>query len=260
MTVDLDKLRMKYTQLEKTFSGGDNFMNKFFQVADGTNMIRILPSSDEDTEFYAETKIHRINLPNEGGEMMAKNVHCRSMHGEPCPLCDAYRGLWKTDSKADEDRAREIKPRSRFYMNIVDRNTGEVKILSVGIMLFQKIIAAMLDEDYGDITDLQTGHDFKIVKVQEGRWPKYDQSAPRPKPSTAGSEAEVATWMDSLHDIADLVKLEEYEEVKTYAQNILPTLTYEQTVERPVPEVSTETTDDSSITETDEDYLARLKA
>ena len=66
-----------------------------------------------------------------------KNVHCRKMHGEPCPLCDSYYSLWKEPNK-DEDLARQIKPRSRYYLNVVDRETGDVKILSIGVILFQE--------------------------------------------------------------------------------------------------------------------------
>ena len=81
----------------------------------------------------------------------------------------------------------------------------------------------MLDEDFGDITDLTEGHDFKIVKIMEGQWPKYDQSQPRPKSEKTGTPKEVATYMEQLHDIHDLVKIEDYEEVKQYADNILNT-------------------------------------
>jgi len=133
-------------------------------------------------------------------------------------MCDLYYALWKTGRKEDEDLARQIKPRARYYMNVLDRESGDIKILSVGVILFKKVIAAMLDEDFGDITDPESGHDFKIVKEMDGQWPKYDQSAPRPKSSKLGTPAEVASCMESLHDIHDLVKLEEYEEVKQAAQ------------------------------------------
>ena len=82
-------------------------------------------------------------------------------------MCDLYYGLWKTGRQEDEDLARKIKPRARYYMNILDRESGDVKILSIGVILFKKIIGAMLDEDFGDITDPVTGHDFKIVKEME---------------------------------------------------------------------------------------------
>ena len=244
MAIDLDALRAKHAELSNPGgSANADFLSNFIQLQEGTNAIRILPGKDEDTMFYAETKIHRV--PNGDGQV--KNVHCRKIHGEPCPLCDSYYSLWKEPNK-DEDLARQIKPRSRYYMNVVDRESGEVKILSIGVILFKKVIAAMLDEDFGDITDIDTGHDFKIVKIMEGQWPKYDQSQPRPKSSEAGSKAEVAAWMDSLHDIHALVKLEDYEDVKTAAQALLPS--YEGSSQNP-----TEAQDVP-----DDDYLSKMQS
>ena len=240
----MNALRAKHEELSN--SGGNSnsdFLSNFIQLQDGTNAIRILPGKDEETMFYAETKIHRV--PNGDGQV--KNVHCRKIHGEPCALCDLYYSLWKEPNK-DEDLARQVKPRSRYYMNVVDRENGEVKILSIGVILFKKIIAAMLDEDFGDITDLESGHDFKIVKIMEGQWPKYDQSSPRPKSSEAGSKAEVAAWMDSLHDIHALVKLEEYEDVKNAAMALLPS--HEGSSENPTEAEDVE----------DEDYLQKMKS
>ena len=244
MAIDLDALRRKHEALNNpggTTNNNSDFLEKFYQIPEGSNTVRILPWKDEDREFYAETKIHRV--PGPDGNV--KNYHCRKVHGEPCPLCDLYYGLWKTGSKEDENLARQIKPRARYYMNILDRETGNIKILSVGIILFKKIVAAILDEDFGDITNPETGHDFKIVKEMDGQWPKYDQSAPRPKSSPLGSNKEVAEYMDSLHEIHDLVKLEEYEEVKQVVNNL---------VGAPVVRDEEESNDDDS------DYLSKLKS
>jgi len=244
MAIDLNALRAKHAELSNP-SGNANsdFLSKFVQLQEGMNTIRILPGKDDDTLFYGETKIHRV--PDDSG--IVKNYHCRKVHGEPCPLCDTYYSLWKEPNK-DEDLARQIKPRSRYYMNVVDRESGEVKILSIGVILFKKIIAAMLDEDFGDITDLESGNDFKIVKIMEGQWPKYDQSQPRPKSSEAGSKAEVAAWMESLHDIHALVKLEEYEDVKGAAQALLPS--HEGSSQNPT----------AAEDVADDDYLQRMQS
>jgi len=244
MAIDLDALRAKHAELS-TPGGNANsdFLSNFMQIMEGTNVVRVLPGKDEDTLFYAETKIHRV--PDENGNV--KNVHCRKIHNEPCPLCDSYYSLWKEPNK-DEDLARQIKPRSRYYMNVLDRDSGSVKILSIGVILFKKIIAAMLDEDFGDITDLASGHDFKIIKQMEGQWPKYDQSQPRPKSSEAGSKAEVAAWMDSLHDIHALVKLEDYEEVKNTAQGLLPS--HEASMMNP----------QTAEKIADDDYISKMKS
>lgn len=224
MAIDLDALRAKHAELNTEKKGGnDDFLKKFLSINLGTNAIRILPGKDEDTLFYAETSIHRVpnGQVNDNGSPQTKNMHCRKIHGEDCPLCTSYYALWKPPY-LDETMARVIKPRSRYYMNVVERETGEVKILSCGVIIFKKIIASMLDEDYGDITDLENGHDFKIHKEMEGQWPKYDQSQPRPKSSPAGKKAEIAGWMDSLHDIHGLVKLEDYDVFKAAAEILTP--------------------------------------
>ena len=220
MAIDLEAIRRKHEEISKGPGGGDNssFLDNFIQLQEGNNVVRILPGKDEETQFFAETKIHRTH----GDDGKFRNVHCRKVRGEKCPLCDLYYSLWKTGVKEDEDLARKIKPRSRYYMNVIDRETGKVKILSIGIMIFQKLLNTILDEDYGDITDLKTGHDFKIIKVMEGTFPKYDQSQARPKPSEAGSKADMAEWMDSLHDVFGLVKKEEYEDVLGVAEELTP--------------------------------------
>ena len=244
MAIDLNALRAKHEQLNNPQAGNNSdFLKKFYQIPEGSNAVRILPWKDDDKEFYAETKIHRISGPD--GNI--KNIHCRKIHGESCPMCDLYYALWKTGRQEDEDLARKIKPRARYYMNILDREGGEVKILSIGVILFKKIIGAMLDEDFGDITDPESGHDFKIVKEMDGQWPKYDQSAPRPKTSPLGTKAEIASTMDTLHNIHELVKLEEYEDVKQAAA-LLTGVAVQGTSPQEPTNVS------------DNDYLSKLKS
>jgi len=219
MAIDLEAIRRKHEEISSGGGSKDgSFLDSFLQLQEGSNVVRILPGKDEDTQFYAETKIHRIMT--EGNKI--RNVHCLKVHGEKCPLCDLYFGLWKTGVKEDETLARQIKGRNRYYMNVVSRDSGDVKILSTGIMLFTKILNTILDEDYGDITDLKTGHDFKIIKEMLDKFPRYDQSSARPKATETGSKAEVAEWMDSLHDVHGLVKKEEYGDVLDIAEEITP--------------------------------------
>lgn len=246
MAIDLDALRAKHEQLNKPndSGGGGDFINKFYKIPEGSSSVRIMPWKDDEKEFYAETKIHRVPMPDD----TVKNVHCRKIHGEACPLCDLYYALWKTGKKEDEALARTIKPRARYYMNVLERENSEVKIFSVGVILFNKIIGAILDPDYGDITDVEKGHDFKIVKIMEDKWPKYDQSQPRPKATPLGTKKEIAASMESLHEIHDLVKLEEYEDVKKMTDMLIGV---------PTESAPTETKPKEDVT--DEDYLSKLQ-
>jgi hypothetical protein len=244
MAIDLEKIKEIHANLSGKGTGG--MSDTFLKIEEGTNAVRVLPPKTEDEDFYAMTKLHRMPM----ADGTVKNIHCRQVHGEQCPICNLYYSLWKEPTK-DETLARQIKGRDRYYMNVVDRESGEVKILSIGIILFKKIIAAMVDPDYGDITDAETGHDFKIIKIMEGQWPKYDQSAPRPKSTPAGSAKEVSGWMDSLHDIQSLVKLEDYEELKQLADSTNPFAAVERSA------------DDIRRSETevgDEDYMEKLQS
>jgi len=256
--VDLYALRKKHEALQsgKTGGGGQDFLKNFVQLEEGTTTLRILPPKGEnDPLFYAETKIHRIG---EGENV--KNFHCRKVHNEKCPLCDAYYKLWDYSKKTGKDGkdqyatlARLIKPRERYYLNVAVRPANEVKILSIGQIVFKKILNTMMDPDYGDITDLKTGYDFKIVKEMDGGFPKYDQSSPRPKSSPAGTGQEIAAFMESLHDIHSLVKLEDFEEMRKSAEILLTEIGISTTNHTP----KIMSSDDEDGPETN--YLNKLK-
>lgn len=249
MSLDFDKIRAEFEKLQASEKGGGgDFVNNFYQIPEGDSTVRILPSKDDEKLFYAETKIHRVPI----GNGQTKNVHCLKTHDEPCPLCDAYYALWKAPYN-NEDLARQIKPRARYYMNVVDRQDEDspVKILSVGIILFKKIINTILDEDFGDVTHTDTGRDFRLNKVMEGPWPKYDQSVFRPKQTAAGTKKQIAEYMDTLHDIHKLVKHEDYSELKQMAESLL--ISGEASMgDRP-------STSKEESPVGDDDYLARLK-
>ena len=212
--VNLDELRKKYEEVTKQNSGTGNsdFLSKFLITKEGTSLVRLLPAKNDEENFYAETAIHRME--NDG---QFKNYHCPRVKGDKCPLCDVYFALWKTPSEDNHNLARSIKARKRYYLNAVERDSGTVKILSIGMKLFGQILDTFFDDDYGDITDLKTGFDFKVVKDTNGAFPNYDKSAPKPRPSEAGTDSEIATWMDELHDIQNLVKIAEYDELKQLA-------------------------------------------
>jgi len=244
--VNIDELRKKYEQIQNAQQGGGNqdFLKKFFMMEEGTSVVRVLPSPEGDeNEFYTETAIHRID---------DRNHHCPRVKGQDCPVCDLYYRLWKMDADSAHDVARQIKPRKRYYMNVVDRRDGSVKILSVGMKLFGKILDCFFDEDYGDITDLKKGWDFKVVKDTQGQWPNYDKSSPKPKSTSAGTPKEMSEWMDELHDIHGLVKVATYDDLKKMAMEIEAVVTG-----RPDPSMAHEETEDSTD---DEDYISHLKS
>lgn len=235
MTYDLlADLKNKYAKLSKAPGENQEFLKNFIQLDEGDTVVRILPSVDENKPFFAENKIHRV--PSGNGQ--TKNVHCRKIHGEACPLCDLYYEAWNvhntlnlpkgTSSKFSEF-ARGIKPTPRSYLNIYKRETDEVLILSTGDQLLQKIISAEIglqSEDSGSLVDVgDSGIDFKIVKVMvksaTGIYPNYNSSEARRKAiPLADSKQKVSEILARRHDIQALIKLEPFEEVKKVADQL----------------------------------------
>ena len=239
--VNIEKLKEKYNQINRVPSkDNEDFLKKFLMMDEGETIVRVLPWKDDTKEFYSETGIHRIN---------DRNHHCPKVQGGECPMCDLSFKLWNTKDASNMDLARQIKARKRFYLNAVERSTGDVKILSMGIKLFTKILNCFFDEDYGDITNFTEGHDFKINKDKSGQWPDYSESAPKPKPTVLGTDMEIATYMDSLHDIHGLIRVATYEDLKK--------LTLEITGED-IPE-ATPVVEAAESQEDNEDYLSHLK-
>jgi hypothetical protein len=208
--VNIEDLRKKYEQINR--KPGEGFSDKFYKFEDGPQMVRVLPWKDDELPFYKESAIHRIDN---------KNHHCpKALKGDPCPMCDFVSTLYNAGDDNSVSLARQLKAGKRFYMNVVDRNDSKVKIMSVGVKLFSKILDSFFDEDYGDITDIAEGHDYKVVRDRSGQWPTYDKSAPRPSKSAAGADAEVATWLDERHDIHGFIDPAAYEDLKEMVQVI----------------------------------------
>lgn len=234
MAINLDEIRKKHEQLSKkgNSSSNEDFNTMYVQIPEGDIYVRILPGKNEEDQFYSETKIHR--LPGENNSVV--NVHCLKVHGKACPLCDLYYSLYKVhnekvksnpslkkDGTPESNLANKIRARDRYYMNVIDRRDdkgAKPRILSIGKILFGVIISTMLDKDFGDVTDLATGRDLKIVKTIEKDFPKYTESRFRPLQEVAGTPAEIAVWMESLHDLTKLVREEDYEKVKKMAEAV----------------------------------------
>lgn len=230
-----------------TAGPGEGFLENFVQMPDkaGFVTVRLLPPA-KGKKFFCPTRTHRVNN---------KSIHCPrelvNRNGvkrwedpdpkNPCVHCKYYNGLWKEseskEGQAKEDlqnQARKIKPIERYYYNCIVRHqttkNGEVeknvgpKILSIGKTLHQKIVKAIVgdpandEKPLGDITDLKTGRDFKIIKKMKGQgpnaYPEYDDSKFL-DPTPLGEKDQVETWLDNMHDLSALRVLRSTEEMKT---------------------------------------------
>ena len=244
MTLDILGLREENDRLKEGNNSAD-YLENFVKFPEGNGVVvlRLLgpaPSGmygREKNPFFQDTRIHRVNN---------KSLHClKRLEGNKftgeCPICRQYNWLWQeSEKKGPEEaaqlqaQARAIKPIERYYYNCivrkeVDEKTGEIrenvgpKILSVGKTLHKMIIRAIvgseeLDEKpLGDVTDIKSGRDFKIIKTMrvsgKDSYPNYDTSRFLDA-SPLGTTEQIDKWQSTLHDLFGLRTIRDPEELK----------------------------------------------
>ena len=244
MAIDFDAIRRKLNKL----SGQNSRQNTSWRPQEGEeHTVRLLSFPDNDGQPFKELWFY-YNIGNNPGLLAPYQF------GNPDPIQELITKLRDDGSKESYELAKKLYPKMRCYAPVVVRGEEDkgVRIWAFGKTVYQSLLNIMLDEDYGDITNLTEGWDFKVVKDTQGQWPNYDKSAPKPKQSSAGSDKQIAEWMDELHDIHGLVKLPEYDELKNLAMEMEGLVTG-----RPTGNVSEAARQEE---EGDEDYIAHLKS
>jgi hypothetical protein len=82
--------------------------------------------------------------------------------------------------------------------------------------VYQSILTIMMDPDYGDITDVEKGHDIKVTLTQQPGKQFWDTSImARPKPTALSSNPDdVKKWTSNIPDVDSLNPLKSYEELE----------------------------------------------
>jgi hypothetical protein len=186
---------------------------RFFKPEYGTTYVRFLPGPDGKL-FVKKFGEHWLdNAEGRKTRFVCRRVTLSTKDKtEKCPICDAGFDLYATKNEADRPLARKFMPSEQYFINVVVRGEDGAedvgpKVWKFGKKLFEKIKDEMLDEKV-DLSDPETGMDFKIVKkkVQSGdqTFPNYDTS----KINTRGGVTEIDEddldgYLENMVDIHD---------------------------------------------------------
>lgn len=186
--------------------------DKFINLQNGENIIRILPSELDNGSFYFEKVQHFGFADSEGN----RAYPCLIALGQDyCPVCHAIDMNEAEDDDDVQEALDSLKPRTQYMCNAIDRSEGKpvVKILNLSVGVLKDLAGFLSDPDYGDITDPDEGFDIKIEKVP-GKRPidtRYKVRA-RPKASPIGMD----DWAEHLYDL----EKEAYREIPTVKEYI----------------------------------------
>lgn len=223
--VNLDDLKKRFEEEKQEAEKNQNQSdNRFVILPEGKTVVRILPPYRKDkVEFFKHFLNHRIN---------GRNIIClREQKYTPvstCPICSLVKALYSQNTEPDTQFANSIRARDKYYFNVVVRsyepknkedieklkltaNPTEVKILTTGIKLYEKIKQLVFETEFGDITNVVNGHDFVIVKntikTADGlSLPNYDNSYAKPDATPlADDTATIKQILTSMYDLDVLV-------------------------------------------------------
>jgi hypothetical protein len=215
MAIDIAKMKAKLEASKNPKSGKQDGTK--WRPSEGDQTLRIITTADGDP--FKEFHFHYNVGKNPGILCPKKN------HGEDCPICEFASSLWREGMNNNDDNAkREAKKlfvRKRYFSPILVRGEEEkgVRIWSYGKMAYETLLGLVLDPDYGDITDPETGTDIVLtytVPGTPGSFPK-SQIKPRRRPSVLCDEAiaDCQELIDSIPDISSIFTRLSTEEVQT---------------------------------------------
>ena len=166
MALDLKKMKQKQAALLNR--GGDK-KNLFWKPQDGEQTIRIVPDPDGDP--FREFWFH-YNLGDNPAFMSPKRNF-----GEDCPLDSFVRKLFNEKTDESRELAKKLMAKQRFFSPVVVRGEEDkgVRLWGYSRTVYEKLLGLVLNPDYGDITDPESGTDLVL---------KYGKKAGAMFPST----------------------------------------------------------------------------
>ena len=155
MAIDLKKMRAKLASLQNR--GGGSSRSSFWRPQDGDQQIRVVPTADGDP--FKDRHFH-YNLGSNAGFLCPKKNY-----GDRCPVCDFASALYKEGTEESMSMAKSLFPRQRFFSPVFVRGEEEsgIRVWGYGKMAYESLLGLVLNPEYGDITDPETGTDLTMT-------------------------------------------------------------------------------------------------
>jgi len=209
MAINVDKMKQRKAALDNR--GGNR--DTFWRPQDGEQCIRIVPTADGDP--FKDFWFH-YNVGNSPGFLSPKKNF-----GEGDPLDDFVRKLFNEGTEESIKMAKSLMARQRFFSPVLVRGEEEkgVRIWGYGKMVYEQLLNLVLNPEYGDITDTDTGTDLVLHygKPQGASFPQT-KLTPRRRSSVlcddaVGGDERCAELLESIPDFDTLFERKTPEDV-----------------------------------------------
>ncbi len=193
-----DKKKSPRTNLEESIKGLDEVgRSDFWTAKEGKNTVRILTWKNV---FFFKAILH-YGFKRVGGGKKDMAYPCLLMDEEAksCPICDYYEKLSKSSDEDKAKLAQRIRPVTKYYVNLFDRDRLQDGIRMFGFSgkMMKALRGYLEDEDYGDITDPEEGRD--VILTREGTG--FTTTSYEIRVRAKSSPVDYKGWEEELHEL-----------------------------------------------------------
>jgi hypothetical protein len=169
---DPDFMADAYAEAKKT--SGDDSKGKVVFLKTGVTHCRILPPHVNAPSWFREYKEHGLR-PN--GKFQTFTCP-KALSGTECPVCEEGERLYAEKTEASILLAKDLYAKRAYLYNAYIYNSPESKGLKDGIVVIKsgvKVFKQLMEYDndpagdWGNISDLKSGIDFRIERKGQGR-------------------------------------------------------------------------------------------
>ena len=136
--------------------------------------------------------------------------------------------------------AKNLMARQRFFSPVLVRGEESegIRVWGYGKMAYEKLLTIVLDPDYGDITDPETGNDLKLMygKLPGASFPRTD-IRPRPRKTplcddAVGGDERCTELLEAIPNFDEIFERKSTEEVQSILDQFLAAGTGNREVEK----------------------------
>lgn len=215
MTLDIAALKSKLNSFNRKGNREERDA-ALWKPPEGKSVIRIVPLKENPKFPFIELKFHYDIGP--------RSMLSPTSFGGRDPISDFADALIADETipiKERYEQAKPFRPKARTYLMVIVRGEESkgVRLFAFGSSVYKQIASYMVDEDYGDITDVLNGRDITLEHIpkdkSDTKLPKTDVKV---KPNTSPlstDEALVKKWLNEQPNLRELFEEPTYAQLKS---------------------------------------------
>ena len=216
MSINIDRIKQRLSDLQNR--GGNNNSQAFWKPKDGETVIRIVPNPDGDP--FRDFWFH-YNVGSTPPFLSPKKNF-----GEEDALQDFIRQLFDEGTDESVKMAKSLLPRQRFFSPVLVRGEEHlgVRMWGYGKMAYEELLNLVLNPEYGDITDPETGTDL-VIKYGKPAGAQFPQTTITPRrrssPLCEDGPDRCREYLESVPDVSALFERKTPEQVSVILDEFL---------------------------------------